>query len=332
MISLAKEMIKENGSDGAIAFAQRFSLLLFEEYYNLRKGTVSLDQEVWREINFNALNLGSFSMPDSSYKILLNPVDEGFSREFCMYGFREPLNTFAIFNTIKKKKPFVLDIGSNLGYFSLIELAASAKHVIAVEPVPLTFSFLTRTLKKYHNVTALNIAMSDKEEMLKLYVAKKFNVTSSQAGVLKDGGHEIFKEIFVQALPLSSICEKYPVEMIRLDLEGHEYRLLSGEIPQSVRTICMELHVIPPFGREDVKILCQNLQKNGFKISWVIDEMPRGFYPFINAFGLEATYKLINNIKKKNLSGISYEKDVDFDCFANTVNRGIIHLILEKNA
>ena len=214
----------------------------------------------------------------------------------------------------------------------MVELQAGAKHVIAVEPVPLTFSFLSKTLEKYGNATSLNIAMSDKEEMLKLYVAKKFNVTSSQAELLKDGGHEIFKEITVHALPLSNLAEKFPIDLIRLDLEGHEYFMLGGDIPERINTICMELHVIPPFGRDHVRQLFKNFKKHGFRLSLVIDEMPRGFYPLVSNFGLEATYKLINNFKRKNLSGISYELDVDFDYFANNVNRGIIHLILEKDS
>jgi hypothetical protein len=60
--------------------------------------------------------------------------------------------------------------------------------------------------------------------------------------------------------------------------------------------------------------------------------MPRGFYPLVSNLGLEETYKLINSFKRKNLSGISYELDVDFNTFANNINRGIVHLILEKDS
>jgi FkbM family methyltransferase len=327
VISFTKELIKENGADGVLSFAQRFSLQLMEEYYNLKKGAVSVTDQVWRKINFEALNLHC----DYEAKLLLNPADEGFSKEFYLYGFREPLNTFAIFNLIRRKKPFVLDIGSNIGYFPLVELQSGAKHVVAIEPVPLTFSFLAKTLKNYEDATPFNIAMSDKEKMLKLYVAKKFNVTSSQADLLKNSGHEVFKEIMVHALPLSNLAEKFPIELIRLDLEGHEYFLLGGDIPDRINTICMELHFIPPFGRSHVRRLFKNFEKHGFKLSLVIDEMPRGFYPLVNNLGLEATYKLINNFKRKNLTGISYQQNVTFVELADSVKRGIIHLILEKS-
>jgi hypothetical protein len=135
----------------------------------------------------------------------------------------------------------------------------------------------------------------------------------------------------VHALPLSNLAEKFPIDLIRLDLEGHEYFMLGGDIPERINTICMELHVIPPFGRDHVRKLFRNFERHGFKLSLVIDEMPRGFYPLVSNLGLEATYKLINNFKRKNLSGISYQLDVDFDYLANNVNRGIIHLILEKD-
>ena len=67
----------------------------------------------------------------------------------------------------------VLDIGGNLGYFSIIELQAGAKKVISVEPVPSTFRLLSKTLEGYKEAKPLNIAISDSKESLKLYVGTR---------------------------------------------------------------------------------------------------------------------------------------------------------------
>jgi hypothetical protein len=92
----------------------------------VKKQNLTIDDNTWREINFKSLNLYGLAW------LLLNPADTGFSREFNVYGFREPLNIFAFFYDVAKKKPVVLDVGGNLGYFALVELQAGAKKVVAV--------------------------------------------------------------------------------------------------------------------------------------------------------------------------------------------------------
>lgn len=324
MFDVLSQVIKDNKSDGFACFAQRFGLKLIDELVEMKKSKASIN-DVWKNVNFNALNLSAQA------KLHLNPVDQGFSKEFYSYGFREPLNTYAMFKTIQKRKPIVLDIGSNLGYFALVELEAGAKHVIAVEPVPLTFSYLSKTLEKYPNVTLLNIAVSDKKEDLKLYVAKEFNVTSSQVSLVQSSGHDVFKEITVPATTISSLTDEYPANMIRMDVEGHEYCLLGGKIPAQIETICLELHLIPPYGKKDVLTLFKNLDQQGYKAATVINEMPYGFYPLIKHLGLERTYKLVNVLKKETMNGINLRLNMDLMTLADDVKGlGILHLILQK--
>lgn len=322
---MLSQLVKANKADGFASFSQRFALKLMDELVKMRKSKVKFEGEMWKNLNFSALSL------EANAKLCLNPVDEGFSKEFYLYGFREPLNTFAMFKTIQKTKPTVLDIGSNLGYFALIELQAGAKHVIAIEPVPLTFSYLSKTLDEYPNVTLLNVAVSDKKETMKLYVANEFNVTSSQIDLVRSSGHDIFKEINVQAVPISSLAEKYPVNMIRMDVEGHEYCLLGSDIPDQIETICLELHLIPPYTKDDVIKLFENLDRQGFKVAVVINEMPYGLYPLVNHLGLKMTYKLVNSLKEENLSGINLRLNMDLMTLADEIKGlGILHLILQK--
>jgi FkbM family methyltransferase len=325
MFDMLPKLIKDNGADGFVCFVQRFSLKLMDELVKMEKNKTSFNGEPRKNLNFDALGL------NAQATLHLNPVDEGFSKEFYPYGFREPLNTYAMFKTIQKKKPTVLDIGSNLGYFALVELQAGAKHVVAIEPVPLTFSYLSKTLENYPNVTLLNVAVSDKKETLKLYVAKEFNVTSSQVTLVKNSGHDVFKEINVPAVPISDLAEEYPINMIRMDVEGHEYCLLGGDIPDQIDTICLELHLVPPYGKKDVLTLFKNLDRQGFKAAMVINEMPYGFYPLVKHLGLERTYKLVNGLKEKNMSGINLRLSMDLMTLANDVKGlGILHLILQR--
>lgn len=281
--------------------------------------------EYSRAIDFKALGL------KGSAKLLLNPSDEGFSKEFYLYGFREPLNTYAIYETVRKEKSTVLDIGSNLGYFSLVELQAGAKHVISVEPVPSTFNLLSKTLKDIKNVTLLNMAISDKHETLKLYIPNEINVTSSSKSLLLNSGRKVAEEILAKAIPISTIAQQYPVSTVRMDVEGHEYRILKDNIPEQIETICIELHVIPPYTKTHATKLLQHLNSQGFQASYAVREMGHGFYPLVKHLGLKMAYRLLRSLKGKALKGPDIQRNLDLIKLADEIGEiDLLHLILQR--
>jgi FkbM family methyltransferase len=256
----------------------------------LKKNHAQVAAETWKKINFKALNL------NGSAKLLLNPADDGFSKDFCVYGFREPLNTSAIFSHVARRKPTVLDVGSNLGYFPLVELEAGAKEVVAVEPVPSTFALLSRTLHWAKHVELLNVAISDEGRRLKLYVAKERNNTSSSELFIRNGRRVIAGEINAKAETLQQMVDQYPINMVRMDVEGHEYRILAKNIPDQIDCISMELHIIPPYDKSHAERLLRNLNEQNFQASVVINEMSFGYYFLVEHAGLEFTYKLATMI------------------------------------
>jgi FkbM family methyltransferase len=255
----------------------------------------------------------------------------GFSREFNVCGFREPLNTFAFFGQVAKKKPTVLDVGGNLGYFALVELQAGAKKVIAVEPVPSTFKLLTKNLENYRQAEALNLAISDSQEPLKLYVATKQNVTSSFKQLILDTGHEVAQEITVESKTLQNIAEQYPIDMVRMDVEGHEYRILSKPVPDIVDSLCIELHVLPPFNRRQAAKLLESLNCQDFKVGVAINEMNYEYYEMIERIGLKNAYKMATTFSSKSTVRPSIRVNPSFDEVLQMIpEKGQIHLLLER--
>jgi hypothetical protein len=69
--------------------------------------------------------------------------------------------------------------------------------------------------------------------------------------------------------------------MLRMDVEGYEYKILSEDIPEQVLLINVELHP----SNYDLKEFCQKIVDQGFLIEYFIGDIPFGFYPLINAFG-----------------------------------------------
>ena len=286
------------------------------------KTAILFNGGTWKEFHLEALGLKAKAF------LLLNPFDEGFSREFYAYGFREPLNTLAIFRTVEKTKPVVLDIGSNLGYFPIVELKAGAKYVIGVEPVPSSFALLSRTLRDYRNVTVSNIAISDKHENLTLYVSNKRNVTSSSMSLLAHTGHRIVDEISVRAAPLLAFARQHPINMVRMDVEGHEYTILKGKIPDQIVTICIELHILHPYSKINAVRLLQHLNRQGFQASIAINEIKLDHYPVVKYLGLKRAYKLVTALEE---NGPSIQQNVSLaELLKEIPEIGQMHLILQR--
>jgi FkbM family methyltransferase len=325
MSDLIQRAIREINLYGYRNFAQRVFLDATSANFAIKKNKVLFRSPTWKDINFKALCL------NGNAKLLLNPADEGFSKEFYLSGFREPLNTFAIFKNVEKKNPVILDVGSNLGYFPLVELQAGAKHVIAVEPVPSTFALLSRTLKGFKNATLLNMALSDAQETLKLYVSNNRNVTSSSEHLLSYCGHKISEEIYVEATSLPAIADQYPISAVRMDVEGHEYRILGGNIPNQIETICIELHTIPPYRKIHTAKLLRHLNRQGFQAAVVITEMGYGYYSIVKYLGLKTTYKLVRASKGGGSRIPNIELHLSLiDLLKRIPEKGQIHLILER--
>jgi FkbM family methyltransferase len=313
-------------TEGLIYYSQNYIKKRFSNQFISKMQNSKIDDDTWREINFRALNL------HRSAKLLLNPSDLGFSREFNAYGFREPLNTFAFFCQVAKKKPVVLDVGGNLGYFPLVELQAGAKKVVAVEPVPSTFKLLAKTLEGYkEKAEVLNLAISDSDEPLKLYVGTKHNVTSSFKQVLVGTGHKLAYEINAETNTLQSMAETYQVDMVRMDVEGHEYRILSERVPDQIDSLCIELHVLPPFSKIQAIRLLQSLKSQNFHAHVAINEMSYEYYELIQMLGLKNAYKWSTTFGSTSIIRPSIQVEPSFDDVVKMIpERGQIHLLLER--
>jgi FkbM family methyltransferase len=325
MIQRARRAAKTIQKQGLNYYMQNFSYKLLRNYFNLKRGKIQFTTPVWREINFKALGI------EASARLLLNPLDEGFSKEFGVYGFREPLNTFAIFNSVAKAKPVVLDIGGNLGYFPLVEYEAGAKKVIVLEPVPSTFGFLSKTLKGIEQIETLNVAVSDGANFLKLYSANERNVTSFSKSMLTVMGHVVSEEFSARAVTLYDVADKYPIALVRMDIEGYEYNILANRLPDKIKTICVELHVLPPYNKTDAIELLQKLNEQNFRVSVAINEMIYGYYPIVQHAGLKTAYKLVTFLNAHVRYCPRFQVSPSSKELSDMIpEKGQIHLILQR--
>lgn len=132
------------------------------------------------------------------------------------------------------KDDIVLDVGANIGIFTL-NVAKRVKNVISIEPEPRNFSILSKNItdNDLSNVTLLNLAASDKEEIV------YFQSTGGTAQVSNTG-------IPVKGKPLDSILAELgnpKVTIMKMDIEGYESKVLSTfHKYDSIKQIVIETH------------------------------------------------------------------------------------------
>lgn len=156
---------------------------------------------------------------------------------------------------------FFIDIGANVGHYTLIAGVYGNARVTAVEPIPSTFNRLQKnvSLNKWnHQPNLLNIGLSDKVGVLNFtneqYTTNK--VSNTQSGIA------------IPVETLDNLCKTEKPIAIKVDVEGYEWFVLSGGLEtiasDVVKVIIIELNQSGKnFGIEDENII-NLLKSNGF--------------------------------------------------------------------
>lgn len=149
------------------------------------------------------------------------------------FGIWEPNLTSWIRQRLAPGDTFI-DVGSNIGYFSLLasKLVGDAGAVVAIEASPKIFSALQSNLarNRANNVRAVNVAVSDQKGTVKLFRGPHYN--SGLTTIFDDLGFDF--ECEVEAVALSAILTPEEIQnarFIKIDVEGAEWPLVAGMGP-----------------------------------------------------------------------------------------------------
>lgn len=136
-----------------------------------------------------------------------------------------------LWQCLLKTDSVVLDIGANIGYFTLLAAAkARSGKVFSFEPV----SFFRKQLKKnlalngFRNIDVLPLAVSDRNEETDIYLAADDNLgmTSLTPPENFSGEKEKVKTIRLDAWLKAQHLSK--IDFIKIDVEGAEKKVLDG--------------------------------------------------------------------------------------------------------
>ena len=141
--------------------------------------------------------------------------DPSMRRTFRAYAINKVHEEFttALFRKIVKEGDVVVDLGANIGYFTLLaaKLVGKKGKIYAFEPEPRNYQYLIRNIRLngYDNVVALQKAVADKPGTVKLFICP-----------YDTGHHTIQKYDGIHAYRPDFVNEKkefVEVEQVRLD-------------------------------------------------------------------------------------------------------------------
>jgi FkbM family methyltransferase len=165
----------------------------------------------------------------------------------------------------------VVDVGANIGYYSLIaaRLVGNTGKVYAFEPEPGNYQLLVRNIEAngYTNIVPVNIAISNEGGKVKLYVDPASSSTHSFA---QDNTNIKGDAIEVETVTLDDFFGGEKVDFIKLDAQGAEGLVLDGAtgvLKQDKLKIMMEFWPdgLDRLGTEPLDLL-HKLQEMEFQI------------------------------------------------------------------
>lgn len=169
------------------------------------------------------------------------------------------------------QEPLIVDIGANVGFFSLAMFAQFPKaRIIAFEPMPFNFGQLSLYQKAYPNFKWVieNKAIADHNDGLTLYSAT-IDGFSTMAGVFASDGRG--QKIEVDTLTLEQVMkdkEIVQIDLLKLDCEGSEYAILyslSDDYFDRIKRLSIESH--PGSGiKQNHQSLVSYLKSKSFQI------------------------------------------------------------------
>jgi FkbM family methyltransferase len=118
----------------------------------------------------------------------------------------------------------VLDIGANIGNHSLF-FAPHCARVVAYEPNPRTFQVLSLNAQLAPNVECRHKALSDRAGRARLSQDPE-NIGSSSLGTAVGGADA--GGAMVDMVALDDEPDLGPVRLVKMDIEGHEWKALKG--------------------------------------------------------------------------------------------------------
>ena len=130
-----------------------------------------------------------------------------------------------------KPGDWVLDIGANVGHYSLrlSELVGKSGRVLVFEPVPSTVDLLASNMSRatYQNLSIFNVAVSNKTELVGMVVPENFP-ESKNSNYYRAHISNNSNALNILSISIDSLNITHSIKFVKIDVEGHEIYVLKG--------------------------------------------------------------------------------------------------------
>lgn len=165
----------------------------------------------------------------AGHKMIVNPEDKIISHRLRKGIIYEKASVKAVMENVKKGQTFV-NIGANIGYFTLIlsHIVGQKGRGYAFEPDPTNFSYLKKNIEFncYENIVLEKRAVGDIPGMVYLYLNDKGNQGDHRTWK----GEEAREKTLVRAVRLDDYFKgiDLKIDFIKMDIQGAEAMALKG--------------------------------------------------------------------------------------------------------
>lgn len=179
------------------------------------------------------------------------------------YGLYEFNESAFLLHYLSKDDVF-LDIGANVGHYSLLASGVKKCNTIAIEPVPKTFAKLNEQIalnKLESKILAQNIGVGNECAIL------NFSVDKNTMNRIVDAEYKNAVQIPVKTI--DSICKEKNISLMKIDVEGYEKFVLEGSQTtlknENLKAIIIEINFSNKFYGVENDEVAEILIKNHFK-------------------------------------------------------------------
>lgn len=221
-------------------------------------------------------------------------------------GIYESMSSYIIKNFLKKGMN-ILDIGGNIGYFTLFfsKMVGDLGKVYVFEPDPTSYKYLRKNLQinNIKNVETINYCVSNEEGTLFLYHHPEFHSCHS---LFKSSAKRAKKSVEVKVITLNDMFKNNDLkfQFIKMDIEGSELNALKGmdiflkkNRVSAILTEC-NLRILKNLGK-GAKDLVNELKKYFNKFYVILDEKSLNLELFLDA---ESLIKYLESLNQNNLN------------------------------
>lgn len=195
---------------------------------------------VLNELTWLLPSKNTIEIQGSKMYVNVRDKDSAMRKTFRSYALRRvhEQSTTDLFKKVVKEGNCVVDLGANIGYFTLLaaKLVGQKGKVYAFEPEPRNYSYLLKNieLNNYDNVVAIQKAVSDKTATTKLFICP---YDTGHHTIHQYEGIQAYKPDFVDKkkdfvevdiTTLDDFFKDQPIDVLKMDIEGAEPLALAG--------------------------------------------------------------------------------------------------------